>query len=91
MITLKRRAVRRADTQTAVQRQVQILKSRGAATRDIDQPHRLAKHHALSCGKPRCFLCSNPRYSAATKGRARLTRQELRALDIATMPFVVSE
>ena len=86
MTTLKKRAARRADTQIAVQRQVRILKARSRPTgtakpREFDQPHRLAKHHALNCGKPHCLLCSNPRHSAASKGRARLTRQELRALE----------
>ena len=25
----------------------------------IKEPHRLAKHHALDCGNPKCMLCSS--------------------------------
>ena len=77
----KTRAVRRADTQNAIQRQVRILKAVRGRPLNVHQPHRLAKHHALNCGKPGCIFCSNPRHNAAVKGRGRLTRQELRALD----------
>lgn len=76
------RAIRRADTRNAIARQVRILKTFGIPGRDLDQPHRMAKHHALNCGKPHCSICANPRHSTAVKGRERLTRQELRALDL---------
>jgi hypothetical protein len=26
-------------------------------TKFIKEPHRLAKHHALDCGNPKCLLC----------------------------------
>lgn len=81
LMSRKQRAIRRAETRKAIARQVRILLFRGVATRKLDQPHRLAKHHALNCGRPSCLLCSNPRHSGAAKGRDRLTRQELRAID----------
>lgn len=38
------------------------------------QPHRLAKHHAMDCGNPHCYLCGNPRKTH----KDRLTAQEKR-------------
>ena len=45
-------------TDNAVKKQVKIAKSAGS---DISQPHKFAKHHAMNCGNPKCFMCSNPR------------------------------
>jgi hypothetical protein len=42
----------------------------------IEEPHRLAKHHAMDCGVPNCPMCSNPRHNKATKDH--LTIQEKR-------------
>lgn len=49
--------------ETAVKRQVKIAKQHGLTMHDevIKQPHRLAKHHAMDCGNPECYLCGNPR------------------------------
>jgi len=77
----KPRAVRRAHTRAAIRRQLRILRTRKVDHLLIREPHRLAKHHALDCGRPRCGLCSNPRRNPTYKGRERLTPQELRALD----------
>jgi len=42
----------------AIVKQVKIAKSAGS---DISQPHKFAKHHAMNCGNPKCFMCANPR------------------------------
>jgi hypothetical protein len=67
---------RRHKTDVAIARQVRIAKSHGTYNlANIKQPHRLAKHHAMDCGNPGCFLCGNPR---KTHGKDRLTAQEKR-------------
>jgi hypothetical protein len=59
----------------AINKQVKIAKSKGTFNQEnIDQPHRLAKHHAMDCGNPGCFLCGNPRKTHKDK----LTQQEKR-------------
>jgi hypothetical protein len=67
---------RRHKTDVAIARQVRIAKQHGLQFNDkaIKQPHRMAKHHAMDCGNPHCFLCSNPRKSH----KDRLTAQEKR-------------
>ena len=40
----------------AINKQLKIAKSAGH-DKYIKEPHRLAKHHALDCGNPRCLLC----------------------------------
>jgi hypothetical protein len=59
-----------------VQKQVKIAKANGLTNKDkpIKQPHRLAKHHAMDCGNPKCPLCGNPRHNGYTKDT--LTIQE---------------
>jgi hypothetical protein len=67
---------RRHKTDVAIARQVAIAKSHGTYNlANIKQPHRLAKHHAMDCGNPGCFLCGNPR---KTHGKDKLTAQEKR-------------
>ena len=67
---------RRHKTDVAIARQVKIAKSHGTYNlANIKQPHRLAKHHAMDCGNPGCFLCGNPR---KTHGKDKLTAQEKR-------------
>ena len=64
---------RRHKTDVAIARQVKIAKSKGSWNEaDIRQPHRLAKHHAMDCGNPKCGLCGNPRHIHKDK----LTAQE---------------
>ena len=60
----------------AVAKQVKIAKAHGLTNQDktIKEPHRLAKHHAMDCGNPTCFLCGNPRKTH----KDRLTQQEKR-------------
>ena len=67
---------RRHKNDVAVARQVRIAKQHGLGFYDqsIKEPHRLAKHHAMNCGNPGCFLCSNPRKTHKDK----LTAQEKR-------------
>ena len=69
---------RRHKTDVAVARQVKIAVASHNPTltprRDIRQPHRLHKRHAMDCGNPQCFLCGNPRKTHKDK----LTQQEKR-------------
>lgn len=67
---------RRYSDETAVKRQVRIAKQHGLGFHDkaIKEPHRLAKHHAMDCGNPDCYLCGNPRKTHKDK----LTAQEKR-------------
>ena len=66
---------RRHKTDVAIARQVKIAKSHGTFNQqNIKQPHRLAKHHAMDCGNPGCYLCGNPRKTH----KDRLTAQEKR-------------
>jgi hypothetical protein len=44
--------------ETAIKKQVKIAKSHGI---EVKEPHKLAKHHALDCGRPGCIMCGNPR------------------------------
>lgn len=61
----------------AIKRQLKIAKSVGH-TKYIEQPHRLAKHHAMDCGQTGCVLCGNPRHNNSVKGQDKLTTQERR-------------
>lgn len=59
-----------------IKKQIRIGKSHGlseAFAKDIQQPHRLNKHHVMDCGNPKCIMCSNPR-----KTFNELTPQEQR-------------
>ena len=68
---------RRHKTDMQIARQVRIARAHGLTNQDktIKEPHRLAKHHAMDCGNPECYLCGNPR---KTHGKDRLTAQEKR-------------
>ena len=66
---------RRHKTDVAIAKQVKIAKSHNTFNEaNITQPHRLAKHHAMDCGNPECYLCGNPRKTH----KDRLTAQEKR-------------
>ena len=67
---------RRHKTDVHIARQVKIAKAHGLTTSDrhIKEPHRHAKHHAMDCGNPKCYLCGNPRKTHKDK----LTAQEKR-------------
>ena len=45
-------------TDNAVKKQVKIAKEFGI---EVKEPHKFAKVHAMNCGNPKCFMCSNPR------------------------------
>ena len=62
---------RRHKKDVAISRQVKIARAHGAQPRI---PHRYAKHHAMDCGNPACYLCGNPRKTH----KDRLTAQEKR-------------
>ena len=47
--------------ENAVKKQLKIGKQYGMSKKEMDQPHRLAKRHAMSCGDPNCVMCGNPR------------------------------
>ena len=57
--------------ENAIKKQTKIAKAAGIT---VDEPHKFAKHHALDCGNPECFLCGNPRKTHKDK----LTTQEKR-------------
>lgn len=66
---------RRHKTDVKIARQLAIAKKRGGSHPVYDkQPHRLAKHHAMDCGRPGCAMCGNPRHIH----KDRLTAQEKR-------------
>ena len=56
--------------ENAVKKQTKIAKDFGIP---VTEPHKFAKHHAMNCGNPKCFMCSNPR-----KVFKELTQQEKR-------------
>jgi hypothetical protein len=62
----------------AIEKQLKIAKSHGIANKVVEEPHRLAKHHAMDCGVPNCPMCSNPRHNKTVKDH--LTIQEKRDL-----------
>lgn len=70
----EKRSKRIHDEESKVKKQVKIAKAHGLTDRDkaIRQPHRMAKHHAMDCGNPSCFMCGNPRKTHKDK----LTVQE---------------
>lgn len=68
---------RRFKTDVAIAKQVKIAKARGNFPANhtlIKEKHRLAKHHAMDCGRPECMMCGNPRHLHKDK----LTAQEKR-------------
>lgn len=68
---------RRFSDETAVKKQSRIAKQHdpaGYSSPTEREPHRYAKHHAMDCGNPECYLCGNPRKTHKDK----LTAQEKR-------------
>ena len=56
-----KRQTRRQQKQNHIKKQLEILKANGGNRRYLREPHRLAKHNAMDCGLPNCFLCGNRR------------------------------
>ncbi len=54
---------RRLKDDNAIARQLKIARQHGLTGRDkaVKEPHRLAKHKAMDCGNPRCYMCGNRR------------------------------
>ena len=53
-----KKAKRLQRTSNAIKKQLRIAKnSTWHNNRLIEQPHRMAKHHALDCGNPKCLVC----------------------------------
>jgi len=54
---------RRQKDDNAVARQLRIARQHGLSSGDaaVKQPHRMAKRHAMDCGRPGCYLCGNRR------------------------------
>jgi len=48
-------------TNNHINKQLKIVKTNGGNKRYLKEPHRLAKHNAMDCGRPGCSLCGNPR------------------------------
>jgi len=56
--------------ENVIKKQTRIAKDFGIP---VTEPHKFTKHHAMNCGNPKCFMCSNPR-----KVFKELTQQEKR-------------
>jgi hypothetical protein len=51
-----KKAKRLHRTANVIKKQMRIAKAFGL-NHLLKQPHRLAKHHALDCGNPKCQVC----------------------------------
>ena len=61
--------------ENAINKQLKIAKAHGSSDdKNVKNPHRLVKQHAMDCGNPACYLCGNPRKTH----KDRLTAQEKR-------------
>lgn len=55
-----KKATRIQRTKNAIKKQLRIAKqSIWHNPKLLAQPHRMAKHHALDCGNPKCLVCSS--------------------------------
>jgi len=53
-----KKAQRLHRTANAIKKQLRIAKqSVWHNSKLLTQPHRMAKHHALDCGNPKCLVC----------------------------------
>jgi hypothetical protein len=51
--------------ENAIKKQLKIAKQHNSFADEnkvLKEPHRLAKHHAMDCGRPGCAMCGNPRH-----------------------------
>jgi len=45
--------------ENAINKQLKIAKAHGSSDdKNIKNPHRLVKQHAMDCGNPKCLICS---------------------------------
>ncbi len=72
--------------QNHIQKQLKIAKTNGLNKIYQREPHRLAKHNAMDCGQPGCFLCGNRRKLYKEK-----TIQELKFEQTETPKYYESE
>ena len=46
--------------ENAINKQLKIARAHGSSDdKNVKNPHRLAKQHAMDCGNPQCLLCSS--------------------------------
>jgi len=77
---------RRHKTDVAIARQLKIAKSKSSHSPKLDrQPHRLAKHHAMDCGNPKCGLCGNPRHIRKGEDGGRTVQERRTMQDMETV------
>ena len=69
---------RRLKDENAINKQVKIAKTYNIP---VEEPHKLAKHHVVNCGNPKCHMCGNPR-----KMFKELTTQERRLFQDSDTP-----
>ena len=59
----KKHSKRIQQTENQIHKQQKIALQHGLTRKEVErEPHRFAKHHAMDCGNPECFLCANPRH-----------------------------
>lgn len=74
---------RRHKTDVAIARQLKIAKSSSSHnTKLTKEPHRLAKHHAMDCGNPKCGLCGNPRHIRKGEDGGRTVQERRQHQDV---------
>lgn len=77
---------RRHKTDVIIARQLRIAKQSNSHDPRLDkEPHRLAKHHAMDCGKPDCTLCGNPRRNEWNKKERRTAQERRQMQDVDTI------
>lgn len=55
---------RRFNDENSIKKQLKIANvytRNSEYSKDLKQPHRMNKRHAMDCGNPSCGLCGNPR------------------------------
>ena len=74
---------RRHKTDVAIARQLKIAKSNASHNTKLSkEPHRLAKHHAMDCGNPKCGLCGNPRHIRKGEDGGRTVQERRQYQDV---------
>lgn len=74
---------RRHKTDVHIARQLKIAKSSSSHnTKLTKEPHRLAKHHAMDCGNPKCGLCGNPRHIRKGEDGGRTVQERRQHQDV---------
>jgi len=58
----------------AINKQLKIAREFGVP---VKEPHRLAKHHALDCGNPKCLLCHSEKVFGKKTIKERRFEQDM--------------